>query len=359
MEGVRALLDPLRRRLPDHAVVVSALTRTGRAAAERMDVDAAVFFPLDAPRPVEAALDSVRPRLFAFTETELWPVFLSGCAARNIPCLMLSGRISVRSARRYTWLRPLMQSALSGARFCVQSGDDAGRLEAMGVDGARIDVAGNLKAEAPLDQATARIVADVWRRAGIEERVLIVGASTHRGEEAALLEAFERLESARPELRLLLAPRHPERFGEVGALLDARTRWVRFSELEVGRNTAAGTRVVLLDRMGILRACFPFARVVFVGGTLAPVGGHNLLEPAAEGCPVVFGPHTDHVAAMARALLETGGGRRVADTPALSEAIEGLWGEYEAAGRRAAAAALSQRGAVTRHLAVIEELLRR
>lgn len=362
MQGIRALVGPLRARFPGHAIVVSAVTRTGRALARTVPgVDEAVYFPLDARQVVRRALESIRPQLFAFTETELWPGFLCECAEQAIPCVLLSGRLSERSARRYAWVRPLMRRTLSPIRICMQSAQDARRIIAIGADPGRVDVLGNLKSDAPLDEAVRAHVAAIWKQNGVTDRVLFVGASTHHGEEDALLAAFARVERRCPETRLLLAPRHPERFGEVAELIErAGMEWARFTALEACGRRVPEARVVLLDRIGILRACFPLARLVFVGGTLASLGGHNLLEPAAEGCAVVFGPHTDHVADMARGLLATGGGREVADAEDLGGVVQVLLPDVDMVshmGLRALEAAARERGAVARHLHVIASLL--
>ena len=357
MEGVRALLGPLRERFPEAAIVVSALTRTGRDAARRLSgVDAGVLFPFDAPSVIGRALSALRPRVFLFTETELWPAMLLGCAARGVPALLVSGRLSDRSLRRYVWLRSAMARALAGVTLCVQSEADARRFVTIGAEPDRVIVAGSLKAEAPVDEEARRRIGRVLvSSAG--RRDLLVGASTHRGEEEALVAAFGRVEARCPGLRLVLAPRHPERFAEVAALLErSPVPWARFGDLEREGRPLTGERILLLDRMGILRGCLPYARLVFVGGTLAPIGGHSLLEPAAEGCAVVFGPHTEHVAEPAAALLACGGGRRVADPAALAQVVETLGMDAtEAArvGRLAAEAVAAMRGALARHLEIL------
>jgi 3-deoxy-D-manno-octulosonic-acid transferase len=363
LQGLRALIGPLRERFVEHAIVVSTLTATGRAlAATTAGVDVAIFFPWDAPRVVRRALETVRPDLFVFTETELWPRFLGECARRGIPCVLVSGRISARSVRRYALLRPLLRRALARVTCCMQSEEDAARIVRIGADPRRVQVAGNLKPEAPLEAAAETAVAVVLGRVGVPGRLFLIGASTHHGEEATLLRAFARVRGGHPDALLLLAPRHPERFADVAALLDAeRVRWRRYSDLEGnGSGTEPAPAVVLLDSVGILRAFFPLATVVFVGGTLAPVGGHNLLEPAAHGCAIVIGPHVDHVATTARALRTAGGAAMVRDEAMLADVLAGLAADPEAAaamGKRALAVAAAQRGALGRHLKVIAAVL--
>lgn len=363
LQGLQTLVTPLRDRFPGHAIVVSSMTATGRAAAKSLSgVDAAIYFPWDAPQTVRRALTALRPELFAFSETELWPGFLSECARRGIPCVLVSGRVSERSARRYAWLGPLMKPALARVRFCVQSQDDARRIVAIGGRPESVHVTGTLKAEVRADARAHTRVAAALQGMRTPGRMLIAGASTHRGEEAALLRAFARVRGRDPELRLVLAPRHPARFSEVAALLDGGdVHWIRFSELEHDpQRLSLHTRVILMDTIGVLRACFPLASVVFVGGTLTPRGGHNLFEPAIDGCAVLFGPHTEHVSGMADVLLMADGARQVADEKSLGEILEQLVrdpGGTAEVGERAAAAVLSQRGALQRHLDVITSLV--
>jgi 3-deoxy-D-manno-octulosonic-acid transferase len=359
IEALRALVPAVRARLPDHGLLVSALTRTGvGVAAQVPGVDATMYFPLDAGPVVRHVLDAIRPRVFAFSETEIWPAFLSECAHRGVPCVMLSGRVSERAARRYAWVRPLLGPALASVTACVQSEADAARLRALGVPAARVHVTGSLKTDVAVDAALLARVLAVWRRVGVSGRVLLVGASTHAGEEEALLAAFETVRERVPEIRLLLAPRHPERFETVARLLDGRVRaWIRFSAIEEGRTPNEGEeRIVLLDRIGVLRPCFRLARAAFVGGSLSPIGGHNVLEPAAEGCVVIFGSHVDNVGPAAQALLAAGGAVQVADAGDLVRAVERLVCDVAAAaayGARARAVVEAHRGAVTRHLEVL------
>ncbi len=359
LQGLRALLPPLRARFPRHAVVVSTQTGTGRALAEQLpEVDAAMYFPLDAPRIRRRALAHVQPRLFVFTETELWPGFLADCAARKIPCVLASGRISERSLRRYLWLGPLMRRALGDVYCCVQTAEDAERVQALGAAPERVVVTGSLKVEAAVDEATREQADHALGRLGGAGRFLVVGASTHDGEESALLRAFSHAHTRAPDLRLVLAPRHPERFDRVADLLDATGQaWARFSSLaEIDGPAGRRPTIILLDRIGVLRACFSRACVVFVGGTLVPIGGHNVLEPAVEGCAVVFGPHTEHVDHAAGALIAGGGAVRVTDRDGLDAVLASLVADRDGIatmGRRAAEVAAAQRGALARHLDII------
>jgi 3-deoxy-D-manno-octulosonic-acid transferase len=356
LEGVRAILPLLRARCPEYAIVVSAMTATGVEVARGLaGVEAVMFFPLDAPAVVRRALDAVRPALFAFGETEIWPGFLAECRRRGIPCVMLSARMSARSARRYRLVRPLLRRALAEVTACAQSAEDADRLIEFGVSAARAQVTGNLKADAPVDEGVRARARRVLAPVDGGARRLLIGASTHDGEEAALCAAFFRIPGS--AFRLLLAPRHPERFLAVArALDDAAGPWVRFSDLETGVRRYADEPVILLDTIGVLRTCFGMARIAFVGGTLVPVGGHNPLEPAADGCAVLFGPHVDHVREMAHALVEAGGARQVADAEDLARALQSLAADaagMAAMGERAREFAATRRGAAARQVAIL------
>jgi 3-deoxy-D-manno-octulosonic-acid transferase len=353
----------LRRELPDHRLVLSTLTLGGRtAAATRVpEADATVLFPLDLPWTVARAVDAVRPRLVLFSETEIWPNFLAALAARGIPAVMVSGRISERAFRRYRCWRWLFAPALAGVRvLCVQSLDAARRLLALGAPLGRVVVTGSLKTAgvlAPPPGALSLV------RLGVADHPVLVAGSTHGGEEAAVLDAWPRLAACVPAARLVLAPRRPERFEEVAALLGARGFvFVRRSELvRRGRDDwPAEVPILLLDTLGELAGLYAGAYAAFVGGTLAPIGGHNLLEPAAQGVPVVFGPHVASTEEAASRLLAGGGGVQVRDAGDLAAAFARLFGDPEAAravGLRARATVVANQGALAVTLAVVRGVL--
>jgi 3-deoxy-D-manno-octulosonic-acid transferase len=355
----------LRRELPDHRLVLSTLTLGGRtAAAVRVtEADAAILFPLDLPWTVARAVDAVRPRLVLFSETELWPNFLAALAARGIPAVMLSGRVSARAFQRYRRWRWLFAPALASVRvLCVQSLDAARRLVALGAPAGRVVVTGSLKGAAAFAAPAGALS---LARLGVAERPVLVAGSTHADEEAAVLEAWQRIAARVPAARLVLAPRRPERFEDVAALLDSRgLAFARRSEL-VRRGHAgwpAEVPILLLDTLGDLAGLWEGARVAFVGGTLAPVGGHNLLEPAAHGVPVVFGPHVRSVAEAALRLLAGGGGVQVRDASELAGELARLFtdpGAARAAGASARATVSASECALAVTLAVVRGVLAR
>ena len=286
------LMTGLRKRFPRARIILSTTTQAGQAPARRQadGPDGSCYFPFDWKFAVRRSLNAIRPGIVILMESELWLNFLDECDRRKIPVLVANGRISDRSFRRSGrfgfFIRPLYGLV---SRFAMQSRGDAERAIALGAPADRVEVTGNLK----YDLGEARGAgagggfADGWGLAG----PLIVAGSTHEGEERALLAAFGRVRE-RPGLagtRLLIAPRHPERFGAVARdIAEAGWPLARRSEPSEADRQAP---VILLDSIGELAAVYPLATVVFIGGSLVPVGGHNILEPAACGKPILVGWH--------------------------------------------------------------------
>lgn len=333
------LVEGIRRRWPELGIVVSTITPTGaRIVAERLAGTAAHrYFPIDLPGPVRRALDAARPRFFIAIETELWPNFLRSLARRRIPAMIANGRISDRSFRRYRWVRWLMRRVLADVSvFAMQTEEDARRIIALGAPPSRVVVTGNLKSDLvpePIGDDTS-----AWRerlRLGADARLWIAG-STHRGEEVVVLDAFLRARTRCPDLALLLAPRHPERAGEVEDLVRERgLAAARRSRLPADGAPGA---VVILDTVGELAALYALAEVVFVGGSLVPVGGHNVLEPAMRGKPVLVGPHMSNFREGAELLQRSGGGLVVKDGPELERELTRLLEDRDLARRMGEAA---------------------
>jgi len=317
------------------------------------------LFPLDAPWAVRRAITAIKPCLVLFSETELWPNFLAALAARRIPAVMVSGRVSARAFRRYRRWRALFAPVLGTVRvFCVQSLESARHLVALGAPAARTVVTGSLKAAA---DGPATAAAPSLAHLGAAAAPVLVAGSTHPGEEEAVLAAFSRVQGVAADARLVLAPRRPERFDEVATLLRSRgASFVRRSELSSAAPWPASSSILLLDTLGELASLYRGARAAFVGGTLVPIGGHNLLEPAVAGVPVVVGPHTEHTREAASRLVEAGGAIQVRDAEGLGAALV-AWFEVpaaaRAAGERARAAAATGDGALAVTLAVVRGIL--
>jgi 3-deoxy-D-manno-octulosonic-acid transferase len=299
------LVEELRRRCPSLPLVVSTTTTAGRRVAElELRADVATLLPIDAWRIVDRVFARLRPRALLVVETEIWPGLLRAARRVGAPSALVSGRLSARSLGRYRLARSLFAAALDNmGAFAMQSSGDAERIIALGAAAERVRVTGNLKAARPVTVAEPPL-------GGLEGRRVVVAASTQEGEEEFALAACAPLWREFPDLLLVVAPRRPERFDAVARLLAG-------SDLPYARRSAmngaigGATRVLLLDTLGELASFYPHARAAFVGGTVAPLGGHNVLEPAAFGTAVAFGPHLDSVRDAATALGERGAGEAV------------------------------------------------
>ena len=357
LTAARPLLATLRERMPGRLLVVSTVTRTGLALARQMaDVHLAVLFPIDAPVPVRRLSREIALEAFFFTETEIWPTWLEEMHARGVPAIMVSGRISERTVGRARWLRPLFRPVLRDVTCSMQSVEDAERVARLGAEPTRIHVAGSLKSDGTRTELPATVRA-LSRWLDSTGRSLVVAGSTHHGEDEPVVQAYAHVARRHPEVALLLAPRHPERFDAVAALTRAQgLPLVLLSRLEASPPAARGPAVVLLDEIGPLAACYGLAVAAFIGGSLVPVGGHNVLEAAAVGTPVIVGPHTANAAEVTQRLIDAGGAVRVGSSDALEKALDHLISEptvRRGMAERARAAAQVGQGAVGRHLKII------
>ncbi len=346
-------------RRPRPPLSVSAYTRTGRRQLPGPPlVDAAFFLPLDFPGLPGRLLDAVRPRALVLVETELWPNLLWESSLRGVPVAVINARLSPRRMGRYRRLGRLYRPLLSGlAAVGAQSAEDGERFRELGVPAGRVTVTGNVK----YDLAPPTVDREALRRrfALADDRPVLVAGSTAAGEDGPVLDAYAEARRVVPRAFLVLAPRHPERAPEVERL--ARERGLRLARLSSAAAGRAGESHdgLLVDTIGELAALYALGRVAFVGGSLVPVGGHNVLEPAALGVPVLFGPHTEHVREPAAALLDAGGALRVEDGSALARRFRELLEDGGARARIAAAAAAvleSNRGALARTVALIDAI---
>jgi 3-deoxy-D-manno-octulosonic-acid transferase len=323
------LVDALQAK--GHRVLASTMTATGREVmgVARPGVPCRIA-PLDHPWCVSAALGRVRPRALVLIETELWPTWIAGAHRRGIPIALVSARLSDRSFPRYRRLGPLLRRTLARVTAIgARTEADRERFVTLGAPPERLSVSGDLKLE--LEREPRPLAPDLG--AALGGVPLLVAGSTHPGEEAAALGALAAAEAAGREAALVLAPRHLERTGDVVEAVRATgRRWQRRSDLS-GSPLAAG-EVLVLDSLGELAAVYPRARAAFVGGTLASVGGHNVLEPAGARRPVVFGPHTENVRHAVDLLLASGGGLCIADAAGLAETWTALLSDPDAARAR-------------------------
>jgi len=362
--SARPLISELRASYPKLRLFLSTTTLTGQQLARRSvpDVDAVFYFPFDWTITARRTLNVVRPRLFVMTETEIWPNLLRECKQRSIRTLMVNGRISYRSFPRYRLIRPFMKRVLADIdRFCVQGEETSRRLIELGADPARIVVTGSLKFDSLESSPTpGRGRERVLRffRVPLARPVIIAG-STLKGEEEPVIRAFNRVRASGVNALLVIAARHPERFDEVERLCRHEgLTVVRRTELPIDAEPRADA--VVLDTIGELAQLYQIATVVFVGGSLVPAGGHNILEPALYGKPVVFGPHMQNFGEIAETFLTNGAAIQVRTAGEFEETMLSLIGDPVRRARVGAAARAlveSNRGARDRTLAVIRDLL--
>ncbi len=362
----RALASDLKARYPRMRLFLSTTTIAGQQVARKslQDVDAVFYFPFDWAFIVRRTLNIVRPRVFVMMETEIWPNLLRECRSRGVKTVMVNGRISARSYPRYRLARPFFRRVLDDVdRFCMQSEESARRLIDLGADPSRVLVTGSLKFDSlkvPVPIAHGKPRDRVLRFFRLSpKRVVIVAGSTARGEEDAVLRAFQRVKEAAPGALAIIAPRHPERFGEVERLArDAGFVTARRSNLPIDVEPRAD--VIVLDTLGELAQLYQVATAVFVGGSLVDVGGHNILEPAVCGKPVLFGPYMSNFKEIAETFVQNGAAVQVQSDRELVEAMLSLVTDPVRRARLGAAARAlidANRGAKDKTLTAISDLL--
>jgi 3-deoxy-D-manno-octulosonic-acid transferase len=363
---VKALIADLREQYPRLRVFLSTTTIAGQQVAKKNlpHVDGVFYFPFDWGFTVRRTLDIVRPRMFVMMETEIWPNLLRECRARGIKTVMINGRISNRSYPRYRLVRPLFRRVLADIdRFCMQSDESARRIIDLGADPARVIVTGSLKfdsLQAPAPVSHGRPREPVLRYFRVApSRVVLVAGSTMKPEDSAVLRAFARIRSISPGALLVIAPRQRERFAEVERLaLEEGFSVARRSDLPIDGEPR--TDVVVLDTFGELAQVYQIATVVFVGGSLADYGGHNILEPAIFGKPIVFGPHMQNFREISDAFLGNSAAVQVQTERELEGVLRNLVTDpVRRASLGAAARALveANRGANAKTMAVVSELV--
>ena len=362
----RPLISELKKRYPKLRMFLSTTTMAGQQLARRniQDVDAVFYFPFDFGFVVRRTLDLVRPKLFIMMETEIWPNLLRECRARGVKTAVVNGRLSARSFPRYRLIKPMMRRVLDHIdRFLVQSEESARRFIDLGADPARVVVTGSLKFDSLELSSTAlqaRARDRVLRYFRVpSSRPVIVAGSTMKGEEATVLRAFRRVRTAAPNTLLVLAPRNPERFAEAEQLARAEG-WKVARRSDLAIDTEPRVDVVVLDTIGELATVYQIATIVFVGGSLVATGGHNVLEPAVFGKPIVFGPHMQNFLEIADAFVTNGAGVQLSGDQELEQAFLSLMSDPVRRARLGAAARAlveANRGANEKSIAVLAALL--
>lgn len=361
VQAALPLVDALRGRYPGMPVTLTAFTPSGRDHARRSlphDVHCGLL-PFDFPGAASRFVRRVNPRVAIVIETELWPNLYAACERADIAVLLVSARITERSAWRYGRWRGLVADTLHVVReISAQTDADAQRLLMLGADAERVTVGGNLKFDLHIPAGVVERASGLRDELGIGGRPVWIAASTHEGEDEQVLDAHRAVLEAHPAALLVLAPRHPVRSETVaGAALERGFRTARRSSSD---SCDADTDVYLLDTLGELTVFYAIADVAFVGGSLVPVGGHNLLEPAAFGLPLICGPHLHGVREIS-ALLEEEGGLEVVSSPELlARAVDRLFAHPAVRDQRGEAARRvleRNRGAVARIVRSVEAVL--
>lgn len=352
--AVEPLINALQANWPDHRILLTGMTPTGRDAALQVFGDRVIqaYLPYDYPAAVNRFFCHFSPIFGVLMETEIWPNLIAAAANHNTPIFLANARLSARSARGYGKLGGLARNAFAGlACVAAQTPDDAQRIMALGARHVR--VCGNLKFD--VQPAPDKLALGRQWRTEIGDRPVWLAASTREGEEELILDTLRQLDQ--PDILLLLVPRHPQRFNDVAALLD-RQGW-RTRRRSEGLPTA-DTQVWLGDSMGEMPAYYVLADIAFVGGSLLPMGGQNLIEAAACGCPVLVGPHTFNFLQATRDALAAGAARQVGSPSELGQAVNQLFQKKnKMAAMRLAATQFAQQhqGATQRTLDLIAEQL--
>ncbi|MGQ4877948.1 lipid IV(A) 3-deoxy-D-manno-octulosonic acid transferase [Billgrantia sp. LNSP4103-1] len=367
VQAARPLIDSLLERYPRHRLVVTTMTATG---AERVRALAAArreaseperllhyFLPLDYPGAANRFIARLAPSLALFFETEIWPNLLAACRRRGVPAAVVNGRLSPRAFRGYRRLRPLMASALNQLDWlAAKSRGDAERFRELGMPATRTDVVGSLKYDLTPDDATSEGSKRLCTRLG--SRPVWVAGSTHPGEDSLLLKAHAQLRQSYPNALLILVPRHPQRFDTVAELV--REHGMALARRSLDEWPDGRTAVYLGDTMGELLMLYGAADLAFVGGSLVPVGGHNLLEPAAMGVPVLTGPELANFSDVAETLRQGGALVEVTSSTALADTLVTLFldeNERHRLAEAGLAVVAANRGALARTLSGLQRLL--
>lgn len=350
-------LKMLKREFPDRRIVFSTTTYTGqKIARERIgEADRIMYMPWDTGFCVKRAVRSINPKVFITIETELWPLLFRTLKDRGASVVLLNGRISSGSFKGYKRVRPFMKKILSLVDFMYMQGDkDAERLISLGADKDKVSIMGNFKFDIEIKETSS----PEWMKC-LRGKIFLA-ASTHKGEEEIIIAAYRMIKKEISDLMLLIAPRHPERFDEVEEIIrNEGFNYIRRSKISTEEGKSPHPEVILLDTIGELQSVFSKADVAFVGGSLLPFGGHNILEPAYWGRPIIFGPHMNNFP-MAEEFLRRFAAIRVTDSEDVVKTVTELLRNKEKAlqmGRNAVAIVEENRGAVKKAVDLIRRII--
>jgi len=318
--AVGNLIRAFKNKWTDYSFIISTLTSTGQVVAKKLIPHARsfIYFPLDFQGIVGRVLDIIKPKLIIIAETELWPNFIKEAKKRAIPIMVANGRISMSSFRKYKMAKFFMKRVLENIDlFVMQSQIDAERIVSLGADISKVTVTGNLKFDMGADIFLHPANSEMERN-----KVIFVAGSTHRGEEEIIAETYGEIKKLYSHIVLILAPRHPQRVSEVERLLSSRNfKFARRTNLSSPFEANSLNGIILLDTIGELVRFYALAKIIFVGGSLVPAGGHNILEPASLGKGVLFGPYMDNFEEIAQVFISRGAGKLVSNKEELYESI--------------------------------------
>ncbi|MBA7574141.1 3-deoxy-D-manno-octulosonic acid transferase [subsurface metagenome] len=311
-----SIISRVKEKNPNPSIVVSTLTKAGRKEGERSlkGVDLFFYLPIDLPIFVKRVFKKLNPKALVLVETEIWPNLIREAKIHRVQVALINGRLSPASFRSYFKLRSFFSSVLSlYDLFCMRTEEDAKRLLLLGADPGKVKVVGNLKYDVAISDHMSLNKDNLKKDLGVpQQSKVIVAGSTEEGEERMVLDAFKKLKLSNPDLLLILAPRHLNRLKQVeDELIESGLKYHRRTQIENEAVTINNLDVILLDTIGELFSLYSIAEVAFVGGSLIPFGGHNVLEPAMHSVPVLFGPHMDHFKESSGLLLKSGGGMMV------------------------------------------------
>lgn len=354
------LLKALQERHPTKQLVVTTMTATGAAQVrQRLPEARHYLIPLDLPWNTQRFVKTLKPLVGIIFETEIWPNLIHSCHQAGVPLIIANGRLSPKAFTAYKKIRPLMADALKKITYlAAKSDEDAERFIALGFPKGGVEVTGSIKYDLQLPSDFQQQLAALKEKLTIGERPVWIAASTHEGEDAPLLAAHQQVLAQQPNALLILVPRHPQRFDAVAKLIEDKGLSLARRSLE--ESIAATTQVYLGDTLGEMLLLYALADLAFVAGSLEPIGGHNLLEPAAVGVPVITGPHLQNFSEVADMLRQADSLKEVKSAEELPLLLEQLWADKAACQvmtNAALAVVEANKGAMNKQLTLVESLL--